>query len=188
MSFLPPKQNKINSDYIESEEYAQRFQGITGNTKTDATLADSAQKILSHRSGTNFEDLYLIDADTGDVIHSLTTSNVRNGIKYDAKTETAIANATKSGKRIIAMHNHPNNYPPSFDDGVSAKSRGYVQGVVVGHDGSIYTYTPTDEIYKESDCDALHEMINQEIWQRMELKNTWFTSLKVFGMIVSERK
>ena len=68
----------------------------------------------------------------------------------------------KENKWIIAIHNHANNYPPSLDDGASAKTRGYESGVVVSHDGHIYTYGPTDEYLSTDNCDMIHDLISEE--------------------------
>ena len=186
-SFLPSSINKINEEYIASEDYVQRFSGITGNETVDRRIGETAQKILQHRSGTDYEDLALIDADTGDLIHLLDTSNVIHSVSYDNATKKAIDQANKDGRRIIALHNHPNNYPPSMDDGSSAREHGYYSGIAATHDGRIYTYSPADDDYSKSDRDAIHELIEEDVQQTFDLKKSWFTTLAEFGMIIKER-
>lgn len=187
-SFLPTSKKEIHQEYISSKEYTERFNGITGNPAVDEKIASVSQKMLQHRSGTDFEDLALIDGNTGELIHLLDTSNEKRGVRYDDDTKKAIAKAQSEGKRIIAVHNHPNNYPPSLDDGVSARNHGYTQGIVVGHDGSIYTYTQSDESYDNGDCKAIHDVISETIMRKGEMKNTWFTAMEEFGIIITERR
>ena len=185
--FLPSTKNSVTEAYITSDEYADRFNGVTGNEKVDSAIADSAREMLLHRSGTDFEDLALIDADTGELVHTLRTSDVKHGMKYDDETKEKIESAKQKGRRIIAVHNHPNNYPPSMDDGSSAREHGYIGGVAVCHDGHIYTYSPTDEVYSTEDCKAIHQLIDADVIQSFDLDKIWFTYLKEFGMIITER-
>ena len=187
-SFLPSSQNVIRHDYIMSDDYSDRFSGITGKPAVDTSIAKLSQTILSHRSGSNYEDLALIDADTGELIHMLDTSNIRNGVVYDQATKNAIMKAKSEGRQIISLHNHPNNYPPSLDDGASAKFHGYECGIVVCHDASIYTFTPTAEKLSEEDCNIIHEWIKDQALQDMDLKTPWFTIARDFGMIIEERE
>ena len=185
-SFLPSNRNTVREEYIESQEYAERFVGITGNAKTDNAIATVSQEMLMHRSGTNYEDLALIDADTGKVLHVSNKSNKLFGVSYDSETQRVIAEAKKANKRIISVHNHPNNYPPSLDDGSSGRLHGYIGGVVVGHDGSIYTYTPTANVLQPEQCKQIHGLIRLAIDQSLSIE-PWFTMLETYGMIITKR-
>lgn len=41
---------------------------------------------------------------------------------------------------MISIHNHPTNNPPTGSDIVSNGIRGYRLGIVVTHDGKVFTY------------------------------------------------
>lgn len=41
---------------------------------------------------------------------------------------------------MIGIHNHPTNIPPTGSDFGASGYRGYKFGVVVTHDGRVYTY------------------------------------------------
>lgn len=54
------KNTVINHTYIESGEYRRKFDKITDNKEIDRILYLKAKEMLNHRSGTLYEDLYLI--------------------------------------------------------------------------------------------------------------------------------
>ena len=124
--------NTVSEKVLDAPGFIEKFKGITGIEDVDEAIYESAVEMLLHRNGTNFEDLYLIDAKTGDIIHKLTTCNLANEIKYDVETLEAIRKAKREHRVILAIHNHPGGLPPSLDDGVSMLRHGYVQGIAVG--------------------------------------------------------
>ena len=185
-SFMPSKRNEINQEYINSQEYAERFNGITGSEKADKAIAREAQRMLNHRSGSNYEDLAFIDMDSGRVIKRITDRKEVRSVPYDKSTISLIEKEQRKGTRIVTIHNHPNNSPPSIDDGASAEYRGYVGGVVVGHDGSIYSYSPTTVSLNTTQCSDIHNDITNAIYRTMSMQ-PWFTTLSDYGMIVRKR-
>ena len=180
--------NNVDLRLLDSPGYRERFFGISGNTDVDEQIYRSAVEILEHRNGTNREDLHLIDATTGEVVHRRVASTREFGVQYDEETIRAIEDAQRQGRIIIAVHNHPNGLPPTLDDGSSARSHGYARGVVVGHNLEVWTYTQTKELLDETDCSMVHEIIAEKI--RFELdfeEKVWYDELEIYGMEV-ERK
>lgn len=177
--------NKVQLNALDAPGYIEKYQGITEKEEVNNSIYECANEILKHRNGTNFEDLYLIDANTGDVIHKLTTCNLINEVKYDDETKAKIAEAHEEGRRIIAIHNHPGGLPPSMDDGVSAYNNKYDIGVVVGHNLEVYTYSATDGDYSEEQCREVHNVISDSVQFSVDFEDEiWYTALKKFGMEV----
>lgn len=62
------KYTLVNSTYISSGEYRNKFNKITDNKDVNRIIYSKAKEMLLHRSGTLYEDMYWFDADTGKVI------------------------------------------------------------------------------------------------------------------------
>lgn len=177
--------NTVNLKVLDAPGYVEKYQNITGSEETDNKIYEYAKTILDHRNGTNYEDLYLIDAKTGDPIFRLTTSDVSHGVQYNDQIEAAIEQAHNEGKEIIAIHNHPNGLPPTMDDGVSAYDHGYSKGVVIGHNLEVFTYTPTDASYTKEECQEVHDAINGVLQFLVEPDDDiWYSTLRNYGMEV----
>ena len=58
------KKTQINHSYINSSEYRRRFDDITSSDKLNRLIYEKAKEMLSHRSGTLFEDMYWFDFET----------------------------------------------------------------------------------------------------------------------------
>ena len=155
-----PDATDVDLNYIRSNEYRMKFHGITGNYIVDDKIAEQSRSILEARTGTKKETLVLLDAQTGNVIASIYNSPIDNAISYNPDTEAAIQKALSVGKQIISIHNHPEGYPPTADDCVSARNHQYKLGVVCGHNGAVYTYRPSENPYSQSDCDQIHSAIS----------------------------
>ena len=75
--------------------------------------------------------------------------------------------------------------PPSLDDGVSARYRGYSRGIVVGHNLEVFEYTPARKVYSKAKLDNVHEMICRTMSFDVDFDETvWYDKLKKFGMVV----
>lgn len=180
--------NIVRMDALDAPGYVEKFQGITGVESVDNAIYESAKEILDHRKGTNFEDLYLIDAETGNTIHKLTTCNIPNGVDYDSATIAAIEQAHKNNRKIIAIHNHPGGLPPTLDDGVSAYDHNYFKGIAVGHNLELYEYGATDQHYSREQCNALHDEIAKAAAFSIEFEdNIWYDALRSYGMAVKRK-
>ena len=185
-SYEPSDKNTINETYINSPEYRDRFTGITGNQDVDSAIADEAQRMLFHRTGTNYEDLVLLDSKTGELLYRLDSSERNLGVRYDQGIVEALTKAHDEGREIISIHNHPNNTPPSLDDGVSALVHGYSKGVVVCADGHIYTHTKANVEFTDDEIGAIHDKISSAIHGEMSMR-PWFTILSECGIVIDER-
>lgn len=185
---LAHNSNKVPLQALDAEGFTEKFHGITGKPNVDSAIQMSAAEMLKHRSGTNFEDLHLIDAETGNVLHRLTSSRTAFGVSYDDDTLNAIEKAHREGKRIIAVHNHPNGLPPTLDDGSSAFVHGYDQGVVVGHNLEVWTYGKTKRKYTKKECESLHVALAMDNQFSVDFDDDlWYSALKETGMEVKRK-
>ena len=131
-------QNSVDLEYLKSEEYKNKFKGITGNAKVDEQLYQQSKAILTHRNGTDKEDLCLIDSQTGKIVGRQSNSKIDFGVEYNSSIENAIKNNPRG--TLISIHNHPTNNPPTGSDFVSNGSNGYKLGIAVTHNGKVFTY------------------------------------------------
>lgn len=130
--------NDVDLKYIKSDEFRNKFNRITDNTAVNNALRKYAEAMLTHRKGTDGEDLYIIDANSGKIILQKTTGNDNLGVEI-TKEEVESLRKNYYGN-IIGMHNHPSNVPPTGSDFTAAGYRGYEIGLVVTHSGDVYMY------------------------------------------------
>lgn len=151
-------ENSINLNMLKSKEYKQKFKGITANVKVNNAIYEYSKAILTHRNGTYFEDLCLVDAQSGRLAALEANSTVENVVDYSKNTELLIK---RNPYRYIAIHNHGTNNPPTGSDFVSAGARKYKLGIVVCHNGDIYTYQsgskPFSRKYFDDTVDGFRE-------------------------------
>ena len=138
------KSTLVNSTYISSGEYRNKFDKITDNKDVNRVLYIKAKEMLLHRSGTLYEDMYWFDADTGKVIAKEVNSFEEEQILYSESINRAI----EGKSNVIAVHTHPCSMPPSIADFNSVKDHNYMLGIVLCHDGKIFCYKSDETITK----------------------------------------
>lgn len=144
-------------EYIKSAEYKQKFQNATTNSNVNTTLYECSLRSIEHRAGTYKEDMYIIHAETGEILAKQLDSPCEQGIIYNEEIKAALIAAKEKNIPIIALHNHPEGYPPSVDDINKAFDNNYVYGFVNGHNGQVYRYTKPLE--RVSNADEIHDSI-----------------------------
>lgn len=166
----------VNSSYISSGNYRRKFDKITNNDALSRSLYSCAKKMLLHRSGTLFEDMYWLDSITGEVLASKIDSIEEEQIIY-----TESINALIVGRgNIIALHTHPCSMPPSIADFNSANEHNYELGIVICHDGKIFCYRSSDNIslvlyslYVADYYNELHDEFQAQIHALNELSDIY---------------
>lgn len=138
------KDTTINHAYISSGEYRKKFDQISDNKKLNKLLYQLAKTMLEHRSGTLYEDMYWIEAETATVVAKETEGCVESTIIYSKSTMKKICN--KQG--LITIHTYPSSSPPSISDLRSNYIYKYSLGIVCGHNGNVYIYTANEEVPK----------------------------------------
>lgn len=153
------KDTLVNKTYIESGEYKRKFDKATDNTDVNKCLYDCAKAALKHRSGTEFEDMFWIDGDTGKLVYSVTDSTDIRAIIYTDPIKKAIAGRNN----LITLHTHPSSMPPSVSDLNSCYNNQYKMGFVACHDGKLFRYTSKQEISKTLYNLYIDEFLNDGI-------------------------
>ncbi|OFK24623.1 hypothetical protein [Olsenella sp. HMSC062G07] len=135
------KMAKADFKRINSPKFFKKFKGLTGGEKVNKTIAKECRAIVTHRSGTNSEDLVLISKETGKVVARSTAATKENEVKYT----TSVLNAIKKHKphTLISVHNHATNIPPTGSDFDSQHTHSYAGGIVVLHNGEVHYYEQT---------------------------------------------
>lgn len=135
---------RVNNEAVRSDDYETKVERVFGSTASKAATT-AARAILRHRGGTNGEDLYAIDLDTGRVISSVTTSTLESRVEPTARFKKKVAAAQAGGSRVATLHNHPASGLPSTMDLQSLDVNGCEFGAIACHDGGFYTYRRVSE-------------------------------------------
>lgn len=130
-------ENTADMNYINSTEYKNKFAEITENKDVNEAIYKYSKAMITHRNGTYYEDIYIVNGDTGKFVAKETNSLFENVVNYTESTEQMIKD---NPNQLIAIHNHGTNNPPTGSDLVSAGYHKYKMGVVVCHNGDVYTY------------------------------------------------
>lgn len=138
------KSTKVNFKLINEGKYKKKFDKIVRDKNLSRLLYKCAKIMLKHRSGTLFEDMYWIDIDSKDIIAKEINSKKEQEITYSKRTEKNI----KKYSKLIAMHSHPNSFPPSIYDLNSIYKHKYVLGIVICHNSKVYVYRSEQMINK----------------------------------------
>lgn len=155
----------VNLKNINSSSYRRLFEQIDDNPHTSRTIFQNAKNILTHRNGTEYEDLVFINSLTGE-IRSRTDFNVPKNV-MPSKSMMKMLNDCESNT-IIAIHNHPNSAVPSISDINAARDRKYKYGIIACHNGNLYKYTVLKE-YDESFVDLALDSINSVLYNKEKL-------------------
>lgn len=139
--------NKVSLSYIDTETYRRKFNQITSNTSVNDALRKYSKAMLTHRNGTDGENLYIISSKTGKRLFSKTTGNNELGVELSRDEIQNIKQFAKD-EGVIALHNHPTNLLPTGSDFVSAGARGYDFGLVATHDGRVFWYKAGDKPFR----------------------------------------
>ena len=128
----------VKTQTVESRCYASMVRERFGPCGDMAV--EDARRMLRHRAGTAFEDLYAYDLTDGKRLGSVTGAKTRQSVDPSPKLAGRISSAVSAGHEVAMLHNHPGSYVPSAADVLALKRTGARFGVVACHDGSLYVY------------------------------------------------
>lgn len=164
------KNTIIDYNYISSNRYRKKFDYISNDKKLNKLLYKIAKKMLLHRSGTEYEDMYWIDLINGKIVCKITDSKYKKKILYT----TTIKKMIKKSENLLTIHTHPDSFPPSIDDINSNYDHNYEIGIVICHVGRVYMYSAEERInvnyYKLTVEDYLKNGYNEDTAQIEALK------------------
>ena len=135
---------EVDKEKLATREYKRAVKEAFGGNPPETALAD-IRRILRHRSGTPYEDLYAYDITNGKRLASVTTSEVEREVRASGKMKRRIKEAIESGAEVAMLHNHPGSNIPSVADIASLRASGASFGVIACHDGSLYRYSLVGE-------------------------------------------
>lgn len=141
------KYTQINNGYINGGEYRKKFDSLSDSRELNRLIYQLAKKMLEHRSGTEYEDMYWIDLDTLTVVAEELNAKTVKEIVYSDKTKRIVAEYKNDPeKRLLTIHTHPSSFPPSIPDFNANFENGYNMGLVICHDGKVFLYAADEEL------------------------------------------
>ena len=175
------KNTTINHAYISGGSYRRKFDKISSSPELNRLLYQLSKKMLKHRSGTKYEDMYWRDPVDLSKVACETASSSEEEIIYTA----SIISKIKKYNNLITIHSHPNGFPPSINDLNSNYYNHYGVGIVACHDGKIFIYSSGEEInddyYKLTVEEYLKNGYNEyeaQIWALMEIQSKFDILIK----------
>lgn len=153
------------SPSVKTAGYRKLFNNLDETTDIQRTACEKAREMLTHRSGTKYEDLTFIDTLTGKSL-TRTDYDVENEVIPSLKMRRMVTNADPY--TIIAIHNHPGSSVPSFTDLETAFEKKYKYGLIACHNGTLMRYEVTGEV-NEIIVDILLDKINNCLYNVSEI-------------------
>ena len=169
---------RVNFELVNSKAYHDKFVGLTEHKALDEALYKQAAKMLEHRSGSEYEDLAMLDAKTGKF---LVGNNKASG---DFKHKCGLSNDDASyleslGRKFEILHNHPGSSIPSTADIEGLFQRENAVGsTVICHNGTIY------RMRKLKSIENINELVEYTYKNAKEIHPNWAKSM--IENIVSE--
>lgn len=141
------KSTQIDNGYINSGEYRKKFDLLSDSKELNRLVYQLAKKMLVHRAGTEYEDMYWIDMDTLTVVAKELNAEKVKEIVYSDKTRKIVDEYRNDPeKRLLTLHTHPSSFPPSIPDFNANFENEYNIGLVICHDGKIFIYASDEEL------------------------------------------
>ena len=141
----------VDWDVVQSEKFTHKFDNLSGSGKANKAVCTRARWALNNRDGVKTEEIYAVDMRTGTEIARITDQHFPRGVKRTSQFNKALKAAEKNGAEIMFIHNHPGGSPPSISDLNALLATPRAQGLVVGHDGSVYRYSAPNKNIPEAD-------------------------------------
>ena len=128
----------VDMEKVRSKTYRSHVRQMFGELSD--TVQQDIERMLSHRSGTPYEDLYVYDLTDGARIGSVVTHQKPFEVKPTEEIAKKIRDVVEEGHAVSILHNHPGSSIPSALDIRSLISTGAKFGVIAAHDGTIYRF------------------------------------------------
>lgn len=130
----------VDMSKVNGKSYRKNVEKVFGKDMAPLVHEDM-KRMLGHRSGTLYEDIYAYDLDAHTRIGSETSQMSTFSASIGKKLSNSIAEARGAGHHFVIMHNHPGSSMPSLEDIRSVRNSGASFGVIACHDGSIIKFS-----------------------------------------------
>lgn len=137
-------QRRVDLERVRGKSCRVLVRGAVGEAAAEA-IHEGIVRMLRHRSGTPYEDLYVYDMRDGSLIGSVVNARAPKRVELTEGLATSISSAVEGGAAIAIVHNHPDSMPPSAADIKSLVAHRARRGVIACHDGSLYVFWVVDE-------------------------------------------
>lgn len=134
----------VDMEKVGGKSYRKNVEKVFGKDMTPL-VHDDLKRMLGHRSGTLYEDIYAYDLDSGKRIGSTTNQRITYGARMTQRMRDDIREARAKGHRVAIAHNHPGSSAPSASDIRTIHDAGAEFGVIACHDGSILRFEQVRE-------------------------------------------
>jgi hypothetical protein len=167
------EKTKVNWTAVKSDKWRNNIYQITDNKNVNNTIENVSEQLLKQRDGTFYESMYLINAKTGNIEGFNTTSNVKLKVALNDNMKKALDNPDLE---LIGIHNHPFSSIPSLADlNAIAKRGNQSMGVIMCHDGTIFTYTRPKCSIRKQDYDT--SLTRYRIYSKITNEDKGFSDL-----------
>lgn len=129
----------VNMEKVSGKSYRRNVERVFGEEMAPLVHEDM-KRMLGHRSGTLYEDIYAYDLDAHTRIGSETSQMATFSASIGKKLSNSIEESRDAGHHVVIMHNHPGSSMPSLEDIRSVRNSGASFGVIACHDGSIIKF------------------------------------------------
>ena len=149
----------VNYAIINSKAYHDKYDGLTKHRAVNEALYKKAGEFLSHRNGTEYENIAILDSRTGEVLAENTTASGTRKFKCGL-TVSENNKLIAKGNRFEIIHNHPGSTIPSIEDIEGLFNRALADAsTIIGHDGTIYRMVKLKQFY---DIESLTRSVYNE--------------------------
>ncbi len=146
------EKTKVDFKKIETEKWNNNFKELTDDNNVNNSIRGVSKQLLTNRNGTFYESMYFVNAKSGKIEGFNTKSNVKLGVELNSSLRSALNNDKLD---LIGIHNHPFSSVPSLSDlNAIAKRKNQSMGVVICHNGTIFTYTKPKTTIRKQDYDT----------------------------------
>lgn len=132
---------RIDRSVLHSKEFSRAFARLDNKPEVNKSLEIIARKLLLQADGKDVEQVYLVHGLSGKIL-AKSRKGTEIGIKYTKDMYKAIS---KHKGEIIAIHNHPNEMPPTGNDFASIIRHLYKKAYVINNNLELYEYDVLDE-------------------------------------------
>lgn len=172
----------VNPSMLASKDFNARIKKVFGGKNAEQAHT-MVSRMLRHRSGTPFEDLYVFDLTEGEVLACVLDASKPFEVMPSREMRRRMSKALEEGHEVVTVHNHPGSSAPSYADLLSLHRNGASYGVIACHDGSFYRYSRVKDT--KPDFDIEDENLFERFYNSFQSKPTFLGELeKRYGIHV----